>query len=489
MAPRVELRPLPRVPRVCVVGAGCSGLTTIKALRDAQIPHLCFEMSNRVGGNWVFGNENGRSGAYRSLHVNTSRRCMGFEDFPMPADLPDFPHHTHLAEYFESYAKSFGLYESIRFRHEVLACRPRSRDVEGNGQPGPGGDEVADGGGWAVTVADRLQGTTEEHVFDALIVASGHHWDPAFPNPMPEGSFQGVTFHSHAYVDPTTPVDLRGKRVVVVGMGNSAMDIAAELCRPGISERLFLSSRRGAWIIPKYIRGKPLDQGSFIPTWLPEKLRRRLVTAGFVFLHGRMRDYGLPEPDHLLGEAHPTISSEVPTLVGLGDIVPKPAIVRLEGDSVRFADDSRERVDVIIYCTGYHVSFPFFEPGVMAAPNNELPLFLRVFDPRYQGLCLIGFAQPHGAIMPLAEQQARWVAEYLQGTYALPSQQEMIRHIESDRRWLEERYVASRRHTIQVDPERYLAELRRERRRGRQRARSVASRIFHSHPSTLGLDR
>src|SRR5690606_37768863 len=116
MAHRVELRPPSRLPRACVVGAGCSGLTTIKALRDAQVPHLCFEMSNRVGGNWVFGNENGRSCAYRSLHVNTSKDCMGFEDFPMPAHFPDFPHHTQLAEYFESYAKSFGLHESIRFR-------------------------------------------------------------------------------------------------------------------------------------------------------------------------------------------------------------------------------------------------------------------------------------------------------------------------------------------------------------------------------------
>jgi dimethylaniline monooxygenase (N-oxide forming) len=442
-------------PHICVIGAGCSGLTTVKALRSAEISHICFEASDRVGGNWVFGNKTGRSGAYRSLHINTSRRQMEFRDFPMPATLPDFPHHRHVAEYFENYTRHFGLHENIRFEHEVLQCRP----LPAQGFP--------DGAGWAVTVRELTTGTTREHTFDGLVVANGHHWDPALPNPPFPGSFQGQTLHSHDYVDPETPFDFRDQHVLVVGMGNSAMDIAAELCRPGLARRLMLSARRGAWIIPKYIRGKPLDQSSLIPEWLPSKLRRQVVTRGFVLLHGRMSDYGLPEPDHLLGEAHPTVSSEVPSLVGAGDILPKPAIARLEPRHVVFQDGTRERVDVIIYCTGYHISFPFLSPDVLSAPDNELPLFHRVFEPRYRGLCLIGFAQPLGAIMPIAEQQARWVADYFQGTYQLPPVQEMYREIAQQREWVRSRFVPSRRHTLQIDPRRYLAELHREWQRGR----------------------
>jgi hypothetical protein len=470
------------LPRVCVIGAGCSGLTTVKALRAAGVPHVCFEMSDRVGGNWVFGNKNGRSGAYRSLHINTSRRRMEFSDFPMDESLGDFPHHRHVAEYFERYCAAFSLGESIQLEHEVLACRPLS-EKGGPAADAPrakaGGVDTArapapDAHGWSVLVRDLRQGRTDEHTFDALVVANGHHWDPALPDPPIPGAFAGVTFHSHRYIDPTEPVDLRGKRVVVVGMGNSAMDIAAELCRAGVTDRVFLSGRRGAWVIPKYIRGKPLDDGSSLPSWIPGRLRRRLVTQAFVLLHGRMSDYGLPEPDHLLGEAHPTVSSEVPSLVGSGDIVAKPALQRLDGAHVVFADGSREAADAIIYCTGYRVSFPFFAPEVLAAPDNELPLFFRVFEPRYRALALVGFAQPLGAIMPIAEQQASWIAEALCGRYQLPSPQEMRRWIEEERRWLQGRFVRSRRHTFQLDPERYLRDLARERERGRRRAGSPA---------------
>lgn len=464
------------LPRVCVIGAGCSGLTTVKALRSAHIPHVCFEMSDRVGGNWVFGNKTGRSGAYRSLHINTSRRRMEFSDFPMDPSLGDFPHHRHVAEYFEGYCRHFRLDESIRFEHEVISCRPIP--VAPGGAASAEGSTAPDAGGWAVVVRDLRQSRTEEHIFDAVVVANGHHWDPAWPDPPIPGHFDGAQLHSHDYVDPTTPLDMRGKRVVVVGMGNSAMDIAAELCRPGIAERLFLSARRGAWIIPKYIRGKPLDEGSFFPEWLPGKLRRALVSRAFVLLHGRMSDYGLPEPDHLLGEAHPTVSSEVLSLVGAGDILPRPALARLDGDGVVFQDGTRERADVIVYCTGYHVTFPFFAPEVLSAPNNELPLFLRVFDPRYRGLALIGFAQPHGAIMPIAERQGEWVAEYFAGRYALPSADVMQASIERDRRWIEKRFVPSRRHTFQIDPERYLRDLERERRRGRRRVNQAPERAF-----------
>jgi cation diffusion facilitator CzcD-associated flavoprotein CzcO len=441
-----------------VVGAGCSGLTAVKALREAGLPHQCFELGDRVGGNWVFGNKTGRSGAYRSLHINTSRTQMEFRDFPMPSHLPDFPHHRHVAEYFESYARKFALYDSITFETEVVSCVPR----------GSGSFRT-----WNVTVKHLAKGGQEAtHEFDAIVVANGHHWQPALPAPPP-GSFDGEVFHSHSYVDPETPVDLRGKHVVIVGMGNSAMDIACEVCRPGIAERLYLSARRGAWVIPKYVRGKPVDQGSsFVPSFLPDKTRRWLVTRAFQLLFGRMQDYGLPEPDHLLGEAHPTLSSELPSLVGSGDILPRPAISRLDGDGVVFSDGRRERADVIIWCTGYRVSFPFFERELVSAPDNSLPLFHRLFDPRHPDIAFVGLAQPLGAIMPIADEQSRFIAEYFAGRYALPPADEMRAAIERDEVRSRKRFVASPRHTMQIDPEKYLNGLARELARGKRRARA-----------------
>ncbi len=421
----------------------------------AGVPHRCFELGDRVGGNWVFQNTSGRSGIYRSLHINTSRQRMEFRELPMRTDLPDYPHHRHVAEYFESYARHFGLHDSITFDTEVERCVPHG---------------VAGARTWTVTVRHRVTGERATHEFDALVVANGHHSEPSLP-PPPPGHFSGATLHSHAYVDPTNPLDLRGKRVVVVGMGNSAMDIACEVCRPGVAERLFLSARRGAWVIPKYLRGRPVDQGSsFVPSFLPDKARRWLVTRGFRFLFGRMQDYGLPEPDHLLGEAHPTISSELPTLVGSGDIVPKPSIAGFDGDTVVFADGSRERADVVIWCTGYRVSFPFFDADVVSAPDNALPLFHRVFDPRHPDIAFIGLAQPLGAIMPIVEQQSRWVAEYFTKRYELPPVAQMRSTIEKSEARSRTRFVASPRHTMQIDPDVYLTELDRERARGRRRA-------------------
>src|SRR5262249_51220329 len=160
---------------------------------------------------------------------------------------------------------------------------------------------------------------------------------------------------SHHYIDPSDPHDLVGNRVVVVGMGNSAMDIACELSRPGVAARVFLSMRRGAWVIPNYMLGRPLDQAIPLPPFIPWRLRQAFATAVHRLAVGPMERYGLPPPDHRLGEAHPTISSELLPKLGRGDITPKPNIAALEGGRVRFVDDTIEDVDAIVYCTGYQV--------------------------------------------------------------------------------------------------------------------------------------
>ena len=430
-----------------MIGAGSSGIAAAKALRQDGFDFDCFEKSDRVGGNWVFKNRNGMSSAYRSLHINTSRERMGFPDFPMPKSYPDFPHHTHIAAYFDAYVDHFGLRERITFETGVERAAP------------------VPGGGWEVALDD---GRTLR--YDALMVANGHHWDARWPEPAFPGSeaFAGVQIHAHEYTGED-PGFFRDKRVVVLGMGNSAMDIAVESSFSAAAT--YLAARRGAWVIPKYVFGRPLDQIS-TQAGVPFRLRQRFMQTVLRMAVGDMERYGLPKPDHRPLEAHPTVSDDLLSRVAHGEIAPKPNIARLTERTVVFADGSEVDADIVIYCTGYKVTFPFFDPDVISAPDNDLPLFRRVFHPVHAGVYFIGLLQPLGAIMPLAAAQSEWVCDHLAGRYALPAPAELRADIERERARMFKRYVASKRHTMQVDYDDYLADLRRERRRGAERARA-----------------
>ena len=324
------------------------------------------------------------------------------------------------------------------------------------------------GGGYWVTTSDGAR----TH-FEAVVVANGHHWDPRLPEPRIPGDFAGLEMHSHAYVDPSEPHELRNKRVAVVGIGNSAVDIASELARARGDGRVFLSTRRGAWVLPKYVLGRPLDEVSGAALPLPRGLRRSLAELWYRLAVGDPRRFGLPLPDHHLGDAHPTVSNDLFGLLGAGALSAKPDIVRFAGQRAIFRDGSSEELDAVIYATGYRVSFPFFAPEFLEAPNNELSLFMRVFPPSQPGLFFIGLCQPLGPIMPIAEAQAKLVAATLAGSYQLPSAPEMQRAARRERAQVRERFGASPRHTMQVDFDEYLAELEAERRRGAERPRRV----------------
>src|SRR5262249_19788571 len=153
---------------------------------------------------------------------------------------------------------------------------------------------------------------------------------------------------------------------------------------------------------------------------------------------------------------HPTISSDIFIRLLSGDITPRPNLQKLLGDRVEFTDGSVEPVDAIIYCTGYNVSFPFFDAAYLSAPENDLPLYRRVFHPEKPGIYFIGLLQPLGAIMPLAEAQSHLVAEHLRGEYELPSVADMKSDIARESEERKRRYVASARHTMQVDFDSYL---------------------------------
>jgi thioredoxin reductase len=440
---------MPSTQKVCLIGAGSSGIVAAQVLGARGIPFDCFEKGSQIGGNWRFENDNGMSSAYRSLHINTSRRVMAFKSLPMPDHYPDYPDHFQMAAYFDEFADHFGLREKISFRTEVLKVEPAD-------------------GEWAVTVKGP-GGSESCERYQAVLVANGHHWDPRWPEPAFPGSedFEGEQLHAHHYREADV---LRGKRVLVLGLGNSATDIAVESSR--IAEKTFLAVRRGAYVLPKYLNGKPIDEAVHpLASYLPLSVQRFFAMKGLEIAAGDMETYGLPKPDHKLFEAHPTVSSELLPRLGHGDITVKPNIERFAGGRiVRFVDGSEESIDLVVYCTGYKMTFPFFDPRVLAAPDNRLPLYRRVVSVERPGLYFIGFIQPLGPIMPLAEAQSEWIADLLGGRAALPSAGEMKREIASEERKMRKRFVSSKRHTVEVDFHPYLREIRRERKRVAQPA-------------------
>ena len=454
--------------RVCVIGAGSSGIAAAQVLQARGIPFDCFEIGSEVGGNWRYQNDNGMSSAYRSLHINTSRQLMEYRTYPMPEDLPDYPSHWQIAQYFDDYVDHFGFRDRISFRTEVVKVEP-------------------EGSAYAVTVRGRHEHNEpldpEVRHYAQVIVANGHHWDPRWPEPSYPGSetFPGRQIHAHYY---KTPEVLEGKRVLVLGIGNSACDIAVEASR--VAEETYLAMRRGAHVVPKYIFGMPTDHlTDSVVARMPLKVQQTAMAAMLRLARGKVTDYGLPRPDHAVLHAHPTVSDDLLTRLGHGDIVVKPNIERLEGVKVFFEDGSAAEVDTVVYCTGYKVSFPFLDDRVVGAADNRVELYRRVVAPDHPGLFFVGLVQPLGAIMPLAEVQAEWVADLISGVGALPSEEEMRDEIRAYDEEVRRRYVASKRHTIQVDFHRYFAEVQRERRISRERVSGAPRRARSSRRARL----
>jgi len=441
--------PSTQLPKTAVIGAGSSGIAAVKALHERGLDVTCYEASDRVGGNWVFGNVNGMSSSYRSLHINTSRKRMEYTDFPMPPDYPDFPSHSQIATYFDAYVEHFGFRDRIRFETPVAKAER-------------GADGI-----WTITTA---QGDVER--YDALLVANGHHWDARWPEPAFPGSDTTKIEQIHAH-DYKSEEQLEGKRVVVLGMGNSAMDIAVDASYHG--KAVYLAARRGAWILPKYVGSKPVDRGDqvFANPRIPFPVKRAALTLMMRQTVGKMEDYGLPKPDHKIGEAHPTISGRILDRIAHGTVTPKPNIARLHEHEVEFADGTRVEADLVVYCTGYRITFPFFDEDFLAAPENHIELYRRVFHPDIDNIAFVGLLQPLGAIMPLAEAQGQWIADYLKGEYHLPAHHALLEDIRADQAAMRKRYVASKRHTIQVDFDEYVYTIGKERRVGSERARAA----------------
>jgi cation diffusion facilitator CzcD-associated flavoprotein CzcO len=416
-----------------VIGAGSSGLAVAKNLAAAGLAFDCFDREDDVGGNWYFGKPH--SSVYQSTHLISSKRLTEYSDFPMPDEYPEFPHHRQVFEYLRSYARHFGLYERIQFNTAVERVEPAD-------------------GHWLVTLADGQQ-----RRYRGVIVANGHNWDPRLPE-YP-GQFHGRSLHSSQY---KTADVLRGRRVLVVGAGNSGCDIAVEAAQN--ADRAFHSLRRGYHFLPKFLAGKPVDQvGERLLRWrLPLVLRRAIARTWVRMLVGPPTRYGLPRPDHRLFETHPIINSQLPYYAGHGDVCIKPDVAELAGDQVRFIDGSQERVDLIIYATGFRISFPFLDQRHLNWRDGRPQLYLNIFHPRHDSLFFCGLIQPDSGQFGLADYQAQLIARLLTARQrATPAAQRFNQSIAAADQDLGAgiRYVRSPRHLLEVEHFSYRRRLER----------------------------
>ncbi len=417
--------------RVCIIGAGPSGITAAKHL--LQVGHtnfVVYDKNGEVGGNWLYSPEPTHSSVYESAHIISSRRMSQYHDFPMPEDYPDYPGHALLKDYFQNYARHFGVTDYIQFHTQVASAEKQADDS------------------WRITLGDgRI-----EH-FDHLIVASGHHWNPQMP--QYPGEFTGEMLHSHYYKNS---LPFRGKRVLVIGGGNSACDIVCDICR--ITDFAALSWRRGYYVIPKIVFGEPPDVVNAKFAWLPRGIRKRTTWLMWWLLTGGNARYGLPKPDHDILDTHPVANSQLLYYLRHGDIHPRKDIARLDGKTVHFVDGTAEEYDVIIAGTGYRITFPFFDTKIVDFSSGDVPLYLRVFPAEHPTLYFIGLLQPQGCIWPLADTQAQIVAHRITGNYQLPT--DLQARIEQEIAVNKQRYTNAARHSLEVEYHDYLNRLFRE---------------------------
>lgn len=360
-----------RRERMAVIGAGPVGLGMAKALKQHGIPYDQFEADDDVGGNWYHG-------VYDTAHIVSSRKTTEYADYPMPAHYPDFPSREQMLEYLRDFARHFDLRPQIEFSTKVVLVGPRP-------------DEL-----WDVGLAGG-----ERRIYKGVLLCNGHHWSKRWPD-YP-GRFAGTFIHTKDY---KRPEQLAGKRVLVIGGGNSACDVASEAARVGRS--CDLSLRRGYWFLPKSILGRPLVEA--LPLWLPVWLQRLFLRAALKVVVGDYRDYGLPLPDHRIFEHHPTLNSELLHYVKHGRIRPRPDIRRFDGARVEFVDGSGAAYDVVVCGTGYHVDFPFLPKGLVPVTGGLAHVYGGGLLPDYKHLYVIGTMQPRYGFGPLLAEGGDLVA-------------------------------------------------------------------------------
>jgi len=412
--------------RTAVLGAGAGGLAAARRLLEDGHDVVVFELGSRIGGLWVYDNDNGLSAAYASLHINSEPRATAYPGFPFPDDSPLFPSHTDVCAYLEAFADRFGITGRIRFGSRVTAVEP-------------------DGDRWTVTV----EGAAPEP-FDAVVVATGHQGVPAHPAIAEE--FTGEYLHSNAYREPEP---FRGRRVLVVGVGNSGLDVAADLAP--VAARTVVAARSPVLIMPRMVLGVPSARviAAVAKPWLPWRVQRAAMRAISRVFHGRMEQWGLRTPET---RTHPASNPTFMAHVSYDRITCKPGIASTSGTTVTFVDGTTEEVDTVIAATGYVIDLPFLGPDVSPVRGRRVELFKRVVSPTHPGLYFVGFFNVSGgANVSMMDVQAQWVAALVSGRVSLPTQREMTADLAEEHRVMAKRYPGAERYGLELDPRRYRA--------------------------------
>ncbi len=409
-----------------VIGAGAGGLCAAKYLVARGFEVTIFEAGSHIGGLWVYNNDSGMSPAYKSLHINSEARVSTFVDFPFPDGASLYPDHHEMSLYFERYAQHFDLVRRIRFRSRVSSIT----SVEGRFRV-------------------SLESGSEE-TFDGVVVATGHQSVPRHP-PQIEG-FTGEYVHAHAY---RVPAPFADKRVLVIGPGNSGVDIAADICT--ITEHTVLSARSPVLIMPRMMFGLPNSRTllKLERPFLPWQVRIWIRTTLTRVFHGRMEQWGFRTPKtrtHPI--SHPTLISHI----AWKRISVKPGIAGVEGKQVTFTDGTAEPFDSIIAATGYTTDIPFLPAGItpVEAGTTHLALYNRVVHPRIPGLYFVGFFDvTGGSNIRMMDDQSEYMAAMASGAIKRPPEAEMREGMAADKAFAATQFPDSPRYGLELDPRRY----------------------------------
>ncbi len=428
---------------VCVIGAGASGLTAIKNLKEYGFGVDCYERETGVGGAWNWRHD--RSPVYASTHLISSKPLTQYPDFPMPDTWPDYPHHSQLLSYLERYADHFGLRSDIWFGTEVVRVEP------------------AEGQRWDVTTRSTGgYGAERTSRYAAVVVANGHNWSPKLPAYDGLDEFRGQVIHASAYKDVT---QLRGKRVLVVGGGNTGCDIAVEAGQQAV--RCWHSTRRGYWYAPKYVFGRPADQVNdrVRALRLPLRLRQWLFHRTLNLTVGDLTRFGLPKPDHRIYETHPIANSQLIYYIGHGTITPVPDVARFGRNSVTLTDGAEIEPDLVVLATGYLPRFEFLVPEILGNDGSGRPaLYLNAFPRRHPTLAVAGLLQSDSGLFTLVHWQTVAIARRLRLRSVDPKRADAFTarvDTEAGRRSSRARMKESTRHWFEISHTEYLRALQR----------------------------
>lgn len=408
------------IRKVAILGGGAAGLTAAHALLEAGLEPTIFEQRGELGGLWTFSESlpDGGGPAYRSLACNSSRRVMAFSDHPFASGIADFPARADVLAYLQAYASRFAVSGRARLATAVELA-----------------SHAATNGGATWTITSTAHGERRTERFDALLVCTGRYREPALPTYEGQASFTGRILHSRDYRDAAP---FLGKRVVVVGTGSSAADLAADLGAAGVE--VTLSARSDVWFIPHRIDGQPYDHKlSRFSDRVPAAIRfayfRRLLRREYRRL-GLLEHAGLRslwESVRSLRSLSIIPASRLLEQLAAGRVAVRRGIRRLDGSRVVFTDGAAVEADVILSCTGYRLDFPFLSGMPLAGDDACIDLYKHVFHPAVPSLAFIGFTRVTGPQFPVLELQGRWVAQVLSGRQSLPPLRTMEKEIDERR--------------------------------------------------------